>query len=867
MRTSHRKSSSIILPIFLAACLSAFSLDALAQEQGPATTGAPAAGQGGQAPVHMGQPITYWIEMLRSQDQMARQTAYTALTSVGEEAVPYVAELLKDPDQQVRALALTPLGIAAGKSDVALKAVLGALKDDSGSVRGQALSQLSRLGWDEDVRLKSTVPLLLEAMESGDPDIRRNVAGILGRMGPEYIPHIIRVLDDRDSMTVSSAAMTIGNLGKVASEATPALLKALGPVEDHQRGAIIRALGSIGPKAREAIPVLLKMLDNSRDQSQVMRALVKIGPDDPRVLEALVGRLKNSYTDSADTIVKIGPAAAPYVLRLMEGGTPNGVSAGSRVLVKIQPLAAEVVPPILEALRRLKKREGLVIDVAGALGSLGASAAPLLVEALKDPDPDIRAAAAGGLKKMGADARVALPALLQALNDKNTYVVAWSVEALGNIGAEAKEAVPELIRLLHPVQEYPRRAAAEALGKMGPDAKAAIPALLEALEDKDLYLPFNAARALVKIGADPGPAIPVLVRESGRFDEARHIVAGLGAAAVPELVRALDAPKDEMRFNAARTLMEMGPPAKDAVPALMAAMEKGDGNVKGFAIQALGAIGPDARSTVLAIAQVLQRGDVFMQGHAAEALGRIGPDAAETMPALLDLCRSSNPITLQKAAEALGRMGPKGVEVAPKLIELLRSDWLGDTVVLTVGGSLGKLGKHPGFPLEKLREGLGSDQGSLKLGSAVALHLIDPQDEAALEVLVEACVRGRGRSLSGDPLGPKLAALGFDKVIERAVQRLAGGIREKHDYIITIGMLGPLAKAAVPALIEAWPSATLMVRRQCLLAWRDIGPDASEAIPLIREALTDWRVDVRGAAFDALNKIDPRETAHMLPPY
>jgi hypothetical protein len=83
-----------------------------------------------------------------------------------------------------------------------------------------------------------------------------------------------------------------------------------------------------------------------------------------------------------------------------------------------------------------------------ALARIGKPAVPALVEALHDPNPDLRDQAALALARIGPDAEAAVPDLIAALNDDNEVVRKDAVRALGQIGPQAARAVPELIEVL-----------------------------------------------------------------------------------------------------------------------------------------------------------------------------------------------------------------------------------------------------------------------------------------------------------------------------------------------------------------------------------------------------------------------------------
>lgn len=83
----------------------------------------------------------------------------------------------------------------------------------------------------------------------------------------------------------------------------------------------------------------------------------------------------------------------------------------------------------------------------------------------------------------------------------------------------------------------------------------------------------------------------------------------------------------------------------------------------------------------------------------------------------------------------------------------------------------------------------------------------------------------------------------------------------RNQAAYAIGGMGPAAKSAVPALIEALKDPEATVRFPVCIALKEIGPDAIAAVPALREALDDRNDDVAAMARKALIKItgeDPR---------
>jgi HEAT repeat protein len=155
-------------------------------------------------------------------------------------------------------------------------------------------------------------------------------------------------------------------------------------------------------------------------------------------------------------------------------------------------------------------------SAAVALESFGeeaASAVPVLVQALDDPDASTQVAAARTLGQIGA---AALPGLLEALRKPEKFVRREAIWALVRMGSAAKKAVPALAEALRDSDLRVRLGAAQALGAIGPDASAAIRSLIECLKDSNLIFCRLAAQALTRLGPE---ALPALRQASQSPDE------------------------------------------------------------------------------------------------------------------------------------------------------------------------------------------------------------------------------------------------------------------------------------------------------------------------------------------------------------
>jgi HEAT repeat protein len=139
-------------------------------------------------------------------------------------------------------------------------------------------------------------------------------------------------------------------------------------------------------------------------------------------------------------------------------------------------------------------------------------AAPVLLEAIVDPDLGVRLHALAVLLKLDIQSfRSALRAdravqrLAQAMAvpvelEKDPRTEAIRLDATVALGACGEDGVPLLIEVLRADSAKLRKAAAQTLGRLGPQARAASMALADAVSDPNPGVSRAAQRALEAIG-------------------------------------------------------------------------------------------------------------------------------------------------------------------------------------------------------------------------------------------------------------------------------------------------------------------------------------------------------------------------------
>ncbi len=390
-------------------------------------------------------------------------------------------------------------------------------------------------------------------------------------------------------------------------------------------------------------------------------------------------------------------------------------------------------------------------------------------------------------------------------SEESRYFVGW--------GIGGPEVVPALVANLKSKNSHARTEAAEDLGQLGVNARTAIPALREALNDPDGYVRVYAAEALARIDPESKVDIPVLLAALKDQDAA-------------------------LRSATAAALAELGPRSSPAVEALVSALQDKEGRVRSVAAYALGKINSDAAhpsfpsgDVVTALAKVLRqdRKDK-VRLWAAKALLEFGPDAKRAMPALTTALKDRDQNVAEVAADVLARLGPAGI---PALCEALQDGKC--KARQEAAEYLGEMGQRAKGAVPVLMGVLKEEDPHLRHAAALAMLRIDK----------------------------KLAIRTAVPVLSELVKNEK--LHHLPPAILALSNLGPEAKPAVLALMEALNDQESFIRLQAAKALGKIGPGAKVAAPALRTALANEKDYVRLTVAEALWRVnqDP-DAVHVL---
>lgn len=133
----------------------------------------------------------------------------------------------------------------------------------------------------------------------------------------------------------------------------------------------------------------------------------------------------------------------------------------------------------------------------GEIGQKPELVIPVLLAALRDPDPLVRRDAAEALGGFGKQAKAYVPDLIKPLDDPDWQTRTGAIMALGTIGEQPEVVLPLLVKQLHDDNRIIRRCAGFALGYIG--GQATFDALMQAPADPDGFVREAVFQSLKKI--------------------------------------------------------------------------------------------------------------------------------------------------------------------------------------------------------------------------------------------------------------------------------------------------------------------------------------------------------------------------------
>jgi HEAT repeat protein len=576
--------------------------------------------------------VPYLARLLQAPEADVRETAASALGSIGREAsgaVPALLAAMTDPVAGVRQAAVFGMGMLHAAAGPAVPALAKALRDPDAQVRWAACASL----WMIDTPCEEAIDPLLERARSEKPQERREALLALGSVGPG-VPRVrialMNALEDRDANVRSAALDSLRGHAPVDTEsAALAVLRESSGIETHNQAALA-ALERMGFDTFLAAYARLVRSDEGKplhfDQPSWLKCVPETAPrrirelardPDPALrllaIRLAVGRLPE---DECAAVLLDG-------LKDPDPSVREGTIGWAASRSNTEPRSA-VLDFLTHADPQVRKRAALAL---WAKGEVPAQEEASLLRCLRDADPDVRECALDILAKAKkVEPSTAVAALVEVLSDPSEENRSYALRVLSGFGRAASGASPRLTTLLDDDDPDVRLGAAVALLCAGANDARAVDRITADLKDPGKEQRHDAIQGLCRIGLGNAHATRLLeeVLRTGDSLERREILVSMGdmgPAALPYLVRALTGPIEDETEPAARSMAKIGPPS---VPSLLRALGDPRAVTRKWAGRSLGWIGAGARDAVPALVTGLRDANAEVRADCARALGRIG---------------------------------------------------------------------------------------------------------------------------------------------------------------------------------------------------------------------------------------------------
>lgn len=304
---------------------------------------------------HTEKVVDHLSAIAAGEDAVLREHVAKTLGAIGRvsgDADVTLRVLLSDQAVPVRVAAASALGSFGGTSDKVVPALMQAVEDSNNAVTYAALQSLSNIGPPESVQLmrrlikhadprrrelaaavlwrtgegaKPALPELGGALRDERPEVRVNVLGTLGMLGPpspEIEQAIFAATEDENTLVRAQAAVALGRV--VRTPQSMARLAALfGDTDSHVRYCAVAWLMTFREQARGTMPDIVRRLgdEDAKVRHAAEQALQLVGPAGGNELPGLMQLAVDS-----DAKIRQG-ARAQLVISAKVGGIRESVLA------------------------------------------------------------------------------------------------------------------------------------------------------------------------------------------------------------------------------------------------------------------------------------------------------------------------------------------------------------------------------------------------------------------------------------------------------------------------------------------------------------------------------------------------------------
>lgn len=556
------------------------------------------------------------------------------------------------------------------------------------------------------------------ALGSKDWEKRQDAAITLSQAGKPAVVHLLKALNNDNSLIRTGAAEILGTYGEPA---IPTLMKLLITGRDRVRDGAARALGQTGQtaikpiiealnsenyKSRRGAALALGYLDYLGDEITrlLIQALLDKNPEVSRQAAKSLSNIKWKPANNReaaffyygiedfDNLAKTGKAGVEVLSKDLKNSDPKIRKKIATVFKKIK--SDEIFRPLSIL---VNDSDAIVRHAAvEAMGEINdPRLLPYLVKALNDKDPSVRVEAAWSLERMGwvpssniekarflmvkekwADLvqmrEKAIPTLIQGLCDDNPGIRLKCTEVLRAMGGAGYKAINEALKSKDPkIRKGAKEAVLKIREKDTQSFNNKSGQIETEKENRDESLEEQLKRQRASMSAKDSKIEALWIK--------RLNGCGIEGERAERLAKALSDQNDIVRSAAIENLKHNGTAATDCLLYLM--LDKKD-NVRIAAIESLGDI--NSKKAAPYIVKTLSDKNINVRMSSAHSLGLIKEPKA--IPSLIKCFSDTNQDFRKECSIAVSKMGSNSLPYLKKALESSDLD-----ARITALGSIGKI--------------------------------------------------------------------------------------------------------------------------------------------------------------------------------
>jgi HEAT repeat protein len=790
------------------------------------------------------------IDALQTKNEDMRLNAAIVLGKIGKPAVEPVAKLLQSDDSDTKFYAIWALGWIGPDAKATTPAMIKLMADKNEGVRRKAAFALGRLAGDPD----KTMAVLLAAFKDESPEVRQAAGMALSKLGIVAVPPLIEMLKSDDVETWMQATIALAEIGADAKDAVPILkdrFLANGKPGPHHLSNILMKIG------KPAVPALEAGLKSNTAEvrNSAAQALQQMGADAvPVLVDALGDKNVEVRRVAAQTLWPMRIGDKSVVIALAFGLADADETVRQHCMTGLAQLGAQAKlagPKLKDALTDMSPN--VRQQAYFLLQTIGDDPRPALTKALDSKDAKIRINTACLMVTVNFDRDKATPIVVAALKNDDVALKTQAAFTLAQARLEVDKVAPIFLESLKHKTPGIRVQGLQGLSTFGNTSAAHAPAIVEMLRDEDANVRQHAVNAIHSVGGKHEVVLPALTKiyKDGTADTRQLVmqVVWIYGGKAKDLVSSGLKDKDKsVRQQAVNAIQNMQGDITEAIPTILGLLKEKDSGVNRHQLVWVLARGGEA--AVPALADLLKDKDEQIRFQAIQILRNMGPKAAaKAMPAVKEAISDSNPNVRVWAMHLIAQSGD-GPEFLVKTYSSAKDGGVRASLIQTLATIGDKKYIQP-----LLKTAMKDDSTEVRQTVVAYIGHFGNSAEA-----LEIFTLGLKDSDANIRINAAYHANHFG---QKSWEPLEGALKSTKDsgfrQAIVQGMHNTSyrGKAGVPSLTDCLKDSNVNVRAFACNVLGNIGPDAIDALPVLRKLADDGsNVNVQQAARNAVKQID-----------